>query len=86
MKLINTLRQSDLGSKKTGTKHHTQDFSSQTAIKRKIQSKVVHGDQKSTLFGATNNGLHAPNKGNSSDYIHFKSIYSSLSLFNVTKR
>ena len=81
-----SIRQADLGSKKTGSKHHTQDFSSETAIKRKIQVKVASADKKVVLFGENSNGHAEPNKGNSSDYIRFKNIYPRMSLRSVTKQ
>ena len=83
---LSSIRQADLGSKKSGTKHHTQDFSSSTALKRKIHAKVASSDEKVILFGENNNGQTAPNKGNSSDYIYFKNIYPRMSLRSLTKQ
>jgi hypothetical protein len=80
------IRQSDLGSKKTGTKHHTQDFSSGTALKRKIHARVASVDKKVVLFGENCNGQSVPNKGSSSDYIFFKNLYPRMSLSSVTKQ
>ena len=80
------IRQADLGSKKTGGKHHTQDFSSETALKRKIHARVASTDKKVVLFGENSNGHTVPNKGNSSDFIYFKNIYPRMSLMSVTKQ
>jgi len=80
------VRQADLGSKKTGGRHHTQDFSSETALKRKIQMRVAVKDEKVVLFGANGNGQSVPNKGISSDYIYFKNIYTRFQLSTVSKQ
>tara|TARA_B110000444_G_scaffold254278_1_gene286510 strand:+ start:9768 stop:10031 length:264 start_codon:yes stop_codon:yes gene_type:complete len=81
-----SIRQADLGSKKTGGRHHTQDFSSETALKRKIHMKVVRANEKVVLFGANSNGQSAPNKGNYSDYIYFKNTFANFSLSSVSKQ
>jgi hypothetical protein len=81
-----SIRQADLGSKKTGGRHHTQDFSSETALKRKIHMRVAGADEKVVLFGANCNGQSVPNKGNSSDYIYFRNLYTRFPLSSVSKQ